>query len=83
MFAYLKVILMCIVIVWASIVAHKQGSFSFGSPPQLNSTPPEIHSLLLKKEPIDSKPVTITSHFEAFLDVLFAFNGWENATYVP
>ena len=67
LFAFLKVILMLVIIGRAIYVACTQKIRGFGELPQLQ---------------ISYGSTPTVSQFMAFLNVLFAFNGWENATYV-
>lgn len=64
LFAYLKLVLIFVIVGRAAYVARTHGHTGFDVLPQ-----------------IKPKPKTV-SHFLAFLNVLFAFNGWENATFV-
>lgn len=70
LFAYLKIVMICGIIGMASYKSHKSQkshSLSFG---EINE---QSH---LKTQS------SMLSHFMAFLNVLWAFSGWENATFV-
>lgn len=67
LFACLKCILIVIIVGKAAHVSHTNGHPGFRVLP------------VLQKKPQPK----VVSHFMAFLNVLFSYTGWENATFVP
>lgn len=66
-FACLKCILIIVIVGKAAHFSHTHGHPGFRVLPELQN----------------ASPPKVVSHFNAFLNVLFAYSGWENATFVP